>query len=89
MNKGEQEYTTRSAAEGAFLFVNGAALLSAIDSRGFESFTFADKDGSARRLVEQFYADATAPARSLLLAMRQLRDEASKARRELDAARQA
>jgi hypothetical protein len=88
MHKGEQEYTTRSLGESSFLYLNGAQLLTAIDSRGFDSFTFADKDGSARRLAEQFYADATAPARSLLLAMTQLRSEGSKARRERGAVRQ-
>ena len=83
----DEEYTTRSINEAAFLYLNGAQLLAAIDSRGFESFSFANKDDCARRLAEGYYEDTTAPARSLLAALGQLRVEATTARRERSASR--
>jgi hypothetical protein len=81
MDKGEQEYTTRSMTEAAYLYLNGAQLVSAIDSRRCEEFTFGNKDDCARHLAEQFYEDATVPARTYGLALAQLRQEVSRARR--------
>lgn len=81
MNKGEQEYSTRSLAEAAYLYLNGAQLLSAIDSRRCEEFTFGNKDDCARHLAEQFYDDATVPARIYGIALGQLRHEVTQARR--------
>jgi hypothetical protein len=77
----DEEYSTKNAGEAAFLYMNGAQLHAAIDSRGYEHFTFDNKDESARRLAEQFYEDAPAPARTLFAALGQLRHEASQARR--------
>ena len=79
MDKGE--YTTRSMTEAGYLYLNGALLLSVIDSRRCEEFTFDNKDDCARRLAEQFYEDATAPARTYGLALGQLRHEVTQARR--------
>ncbi len=76
------EYSTRSITEAAYLYLNGALLISAIDSRRREEFTFGDKDDCARRLSEEFYGDATAPARTYALALGQLRHEVARARRE-------
>ena len=76
----ENEFSTRSIGEAAYLYANGALLLCAIDGRGFEHFTFDNKGGCARRLAEQFYEDAPAPARTLFIAQGTLRQEASKAR---------
>jgi hypothetical protein len=78
----EDEYTTRDIGAAAFIYLNGAQLLTAIDSRGYESFSFDNKGDSALRLAEQFYEDATAPARSLIAASVQLRTEATTARRQ-------
>jgi hypothetical protein len=79
----ENEYATKSIGEAAYLYANGAVLLCAIDSRGFEHFTFENKDDCTRRLAEQFYEDAAAPARTLFLAQGTLRQEASKARAQV------
>jgi hypothetical protein len=56
------EYSTRSANEAAFCYLNGAVLITAIDDRGFESFTFANENDCALHLAEKFYEGATAPA---------------------------
>lgn len=77
----DSAYTTRSLGEAGFLYLNQVQLLSAIDDRGYDYFTFDNKDNCARRLVEQFYAGATAGARELSLAMSQLRRESTQARR--------
>ena len=82
MDKGEQEYSTRSIAEAAYLYLNGAQLVSAIDSRRCEEFTFGNKDDCVRHLAEQFYEDAPAPARTYGLALGQLRHEVTQARRQ-------
>jgi hypothetical protein len=76
----ENEYTTKSIGEAAYLYLNGAVLLCAIDGRGFECFSFDDKDDCARHLAEQFYEGATAPARELFIAQSTLRQEATRAR---------
>ena len=81
MNKGEQEYSTRSINEAAYLYLNEAQLVSVIDSRRCEEFTFSNKDDCARRLAEQFYENATVEARTYGLALAQLRQEVSRARR--------
>jgi hypothetical protein len=76
------EYSTRSANEAAYVYLNGAVLISAIDERGFETFCFDNKDDFARHLAEKFYEGGTAPARDLLAALAQLRRESSQARRQ-------
>ena len=78
----EGEHVTKSISEASFLYLNGALLLCAIDNRGYESFTFDNKDDCARHLAEQFYENATAPARELFIAQGTLRQEASKARQQ-------
>jgi len=78
----ENEYVTRSINEASFLYLNQAVLISAIDDKGYESFIFDDKDDFARHLAEQFYEEASAPARALLAALGQLRKEASQARQQ-------
>ena len=82
MDKGEQEYSTRSIAEAAYLYLNGAQLVSAIDSRRCEEFTFGNKDDFARHLAEQFYEDGAVPARTYGIALGQLRQEVTQARRQ-------
>ena len=77
-----EEYTTRSLSEAGYLYMNGALLVSAIDSKRREEFTFDNKDDCARHLAEQFYEDATAPARTYGLALGQLRQEVTRARRQ-------
>lgn len=78
----ENQYSTRSLGEAAYLHLNGLQLLSAIDNRHCDCFSFDNKDNCARRLAAQFYEDATAPARPLSIAMGELRREASQARRQ-------
>jgi hypothetical protein len=78
----EKEYNTRNICEAAYAYLNGAQLLTAIDSRGYEDFAFDNKGDSARHLAEQFYEDGTAPARPLLDALGQLRLEVTQARRQ-------
>jgi hypothetical protein len=76
------EYSTRSITEAAYLYLNGAQLISAVDSRRCEKFTFDNKDDCTRRLAEGYYEDATAPARTYALALGQLRQEVIRARRQ-------
>ena len=75
------EYTTRNLSLAAYLYLHETLLISTIDGRGFDCYTFADKDGSAGRLAEEFLADATAPARTYSVALHQLRRESSDARK--------
>jgi hypothetical protein len=75
------EYTTRNISLAAYIYLNEVLLLSAIDDRGFDCFTFAGKDGTAARLAEEFRSDVSAPARSYSVACATLRKEAVQARR--------
>jgi hypothetical protein len=75
------EFSTKNIHLAAFLYLHESLLISAIDQRGFEHFVFEDKDGCARRLAEEFMADAAAPAMSYSKALTQLRKETVQARR--------
>jgi len=75
------EYSTRSVSLGAFIYLNEVRLISAIDAKGYDYFTFDDAGGCASRLAEQFCEDAPAPARTYSIALNQLRRESSDARK--------
>ena len=77
----DEEYGTNNIGEASYLYQGGVQLLTAINPQGFEYFVFGNKDNVARRLVEEYYEDAAAPARSLFTAMGRLRREVTLARR--------
>ena len=77
----DESYSTRSLSEGAYLYLNGMQLLSAVDRKGNECFVFADKDGCARNLAAEFFEDGSVPARTYGIALNQLRRESSDARK--------
>jgi len=76
------EYIPKSIYEGAYLYANGIPLVSVIFRKECRNatFIFDNKDGIARRVSDEYFSDASTPARSLFSALGQLKEEANRAK---------
>jgi hypothetical protein len=71
----EAEYIAHNVSEASYLYANGGRLLGISGSFHRPKFCFDDKDRHAQRMAADYFSDATTPARTLMTALADLRQE--------------